>query len=106
MRLALLSTITLLAAGVAAPAEGPRQAPDLGGVRRPYASLRPVATFAIGKTADWVQPAADAVWIGMTGPDGVVRIDARRNRITDRLRLPGEPCAGLAAGFGRLWVPL
>lgn len=65
-----------------------------------------MAIFTLGKTADWVAPGEDAVWVGSTGPDAVHRVDPRSNRITDRIDLPGEPCAGLALGFGSLWVPL
>src|SRR5262249_36068244 len=28
------------------------------------------------------------------------------NRLVATVELPGEPCAGLATGFGSLWVPL
>jgi streptogramin lyase len=35
-----------------------------------------------------------------------VRIDPRTNRVVARVALPGRACAGLATGFGALWVPL
>src|SRR5262249_21385828 len=38
--------------------------------------------------------------------DAVHRIDPRTNRLVATVELPGEPCAGLAVGFGSLWVPL
>ena len=73
---------------------------------RDIGELRPLAVIKVGATADWVAPADDAVWVGSTGPDAVQRVDPAENRITDRIGLPGEPCAGLALGFGSLWVPL
>ncbi len=63
-------------------------------------------TLHLGKTADWVLPTRDAVWVGSTGPFAVHRIDPKSNREVATVDLPGEPCAGLAAGFGSLWVPL
>ncbi len=74
--------------------------------RRPIEELRPTATIHVGKTADWVAISDEAVWVGSTGPDAVSEIDARTNRLVATVRLPGNPCAGLAVGHGSLWVPL
>ncbi|MES2253662.1 MAG: hypothetical protein V4559_01330 [Pseudomonadota bacterium] len=71
-----------------------------------FASLHPVATLHLGKAADWVQPIDNAVWVGSREPFAVHRIDPVSNRVTARVVLPGTPCAGLAQGFGSLWVPL
>jgi virginiamycin B lyase len=68
--------------------------------------LTPTATLHLGKTADWVALAQDAVWVGSTGPNAVHRIDPKTNRLVATVELPGEPCAGLAIGFGSVWVPL
>jgi len=68
--------------------------------------LVPAATFHVGKTADWVAIADDAVWVASTGPYAVHRIDPKTNRLVASVTLPGEPCAGLALGFGNLWVPM
>jgi streptogramin lyase len=68
--------------------------------------LTSTATIHVGKTADWVAITADAVWVGSTGPFAVHRIDPRNNKLVATVVLPGEPCAGLATGFGSLWVPL
>ena len=75
-------------------------------MKAPFASLHPAVTLHLGKTADWVLPTDDAVWIGSTGPFAVHRIDPKTNRESASVALPGEPCAGLAAGFGSVWVPL
>jgi virginiamycin B lyase len=74
--------------------------------RRPISELTPLATIHLGKTADWVAITDDAVWVGTTGPNAVVQISARTNALRTTVLLPGEPCAGLAVGFGSLWVPL
>jgi len=73
---------------------------------RAIGELRKTATLHLGKTADWVAIAPDAVWVGSTGPFAVHRIDPKTNKRIATVKLPGEPCAGLAIGFGSLWVPL
>lgn len=80
---------------------------ELSGVAsRLIAELTPVATIKLGKTADWVAITDDAVWVGTTGPNAVQKIDPQTNTRVAIVRLPGKPCAGLAVGFGSLWVPL
>ena len=74
--------------------------------RREISELSPTATIHLGKTADWVAITPDAVWVGSTGPFAVHKIDPRTNTRVATVRLDGEPCAGLAIGFGSLWVPL
>jgi virginiamycin B lyase len=73
---------------------------------RPIAELRPSATIRVGKTADWVAITPDAVWVGSTGPYAVHKIDPNTNKRVATVKLRGEPCAGLATGFGSLWIPL
>lgn len=75
-------------------------------VRRKISELSPTATIHVGKTADWVAITPDAVWVASTGPFAVHRIDPKTNKRVATVKLGGEPCAGLATGFGSLWVPL
>jgi virginiamycin B lyase len=74
--------------------------------RRSIGELSRTAVILLGKTADWVSITPEAVWVGSTGPFAVHRIDPETNRRVASVRLPGEPCAGLAVGLGSLWVPL
>jgi streptogramin lyase len=74
--------------------------------RRSIGELHRTVVIHLGKTADWVSIAPDAVWVGSTGPFAVHRIDPQTNRRVATVNLPGEPCAGLAIGFNSLWVPL
>jgi virginiamycin B lyase len=73
---------------------------------RSIGELNRTTVIHLGKTADWVSITTDAVWVGSTGPFAVHKIDPKTNRRIASVRLPGEPCAGLAVGFGNLWVPL
>lgn len=78
----------------------------IGAAPRSISELTPLATFSLGKTADWVAITDDAVWVASTDPFAVNRIDPKTNIRVARLELPGEACAGLAVGAGSLWVPL
>lgn len=95
----------LLAVACAISASAPLLAAE-GASARPITELKPLAMIHVGKTADWVAITSDAVWVGSTGPDAVHRIDPKTNTRVATVELPGKPCAGLATGFGSLWVPL
>jgi streptogramin lyase len=79
---------------------------SLPGIPEPIAQLHATAVIQLGKTADWVAVTPDAVWVGSTGPNAVHRIDPKTNKVVATVELTGEPCAGLAVGFGSIWVPL
>jgi virginiamycin B lyase len=53
-----------------------------------------------------VQITDDAVWVASSKPPSVHRIDPKTNKEVAIILLPRDPCAGLAFGFGSLWVPL
>lgn len=95
----ILSTLAFLITAAAPP-------PVSKDLQAPFTSLQPAAMLHLAKTADWVLPTKNAIWIGSTGPFGIHRIDPTTNREVASVELPGEPCAGLAAGFGSIWVPL
>ena len=80
--------------------------PGIKEVQVPFASLKPEAVFKIGKNADWVEITDDAVWVASSNPASVHRIDPKSNQEVAIVAMPGDPCAGLAFGFGSLWVPL
>ena len=103
----LSSPAVLVATVLAASCIGVVSAGDTPGVKaRPIAELTPIATVHVGKTADWVAISPEGVWVGSTGPNAVHEIDPRTNTQVASVALPGNPCAGLAVGFGSLWVPL
>src|SRR5438270_13999930 len=80
--------------------------PGVKEVQVPFQSLKPSATFRIGKTADWVLVTDDAVWVGGSRPYSVQRINPSTDKIVAKIRLSGEACSGLAFGFGSIWVPV
>ncbi|HZZ00313.1 MAG TPA: DUF4440 domain-containing protein [Candidatus Baltobacteraceae bacterium] len=68
--------------------------------------LHPTATFHLGGTPDWLAVTPDSVWIANDALGSVQRIDIGTNALVASVKLPAEPCSGLASGFGSLWVPL
>ncbi|HZX71563.1 MAG TPA: PQQ-binding-like beta-propeller repeat protein [Rhodanobacter sp.] len=76
------------------------------GIQRSMDELKPIVIAHLGKTADWVAMTPHALWVGSTGPNSVSRIDPKTNTVTATVKLGGEPCSGLATGFGSLWIPL
>jgi virginiamycin B lyase len=80
--------------------------PGVKEVQVSFASIRTSATVKVGGTADWVLISDDAVWVASTKPYDVLRIDPATNKIVATVKVSGEPCSGLASGFGSIWVPV
>ncbi len=80
--------------------------PGVKEVQTSFESLKPSATFKIGRTADWVLVTDDAVWIAATKPYSLRRINPTTNKVDATIRLPGEACSGLEFGFGSIWAPI
>ena len=97
---------TVLAIWICSSGAAPTPAGVVSPPPRSISELTPAATVHVGKTADWVAITPGAVWVGSTGPHAVHRIDPMTNKVVASVALPGEPCAGLATGFGSLWVPM
>ena len=89
-----------LALGLAAPSQADAPATTA------FSELHATAVLKLGGIADWVAVTDDAVWVASMAPNAVHRIDPRTNTRTASVALPGAACAGLATGFGALWVPL
>lgn len=90
--------IVLVLVGEAKPGVKERQAS--------FTELKPAATIKIGGTADWVLITDNSVWVASTKPYAVLRVDPATNGVRSTIRIPDEACAGLAAGFGSIWVPI
>jgi virginiamycin B lyase len=104
--LPLILFVCQFALGQASGGESKVARPGVEEVQVPFTSLKPLVTFKAGGTADWVLITEDAVWVAISKPYAVVRIDPSANKITARVRLPGEACSGLIFGFGSVWVPI
>ncbi len=67
-------------------------------------SLKPDATIHVGGDPDWMAVADDAVWVSVAHSNRVVQLRAGKNAEGLSV-LVKQPCTGLAAGFGSLWIP-
>jgi len=74
------------------------------GLQHNIAELVPVATFPVQGHPDWMAVTDDAVWVTSSSANHVVRLDARSNQ-PGVIVTVAKPCAGLALGFGSLWIP-
>ena len=110
MRIRVLpATFTALSLAVAlyaqsAPADPPRPGVTIPGVRRSMTELHPLATFDVEGHPDWMVVTDDSVWVTSSNVNHVIRLDAKTNRPTIIVNVK-EPCSGLAAGFGSIWIP-
>jgi virginiamycin B lyase len=66
--------------------------------------LKPDAVFEVLGAPDWIA-IDDSVWISNKPGNSVTRIDPGSNRVLETIPAGSAPCAGLAIGFGSLWVP-
>lgn len=106
LRWSIVAWAVIVAASACQGAEPFASTSGLSAIARRFDELKPEATWKLGGTADWVEIAAHAVWVGVGGPNRIARIDPVTNRVAATVDLPGQACAGLTSGFGRLWVPL
>lgn len=68
--------------------------------------VKPTATVSLGGTPDWLVVTRDSVWVANDALKAVQRVDVETNTLVARVKMPGQPCSGLAYGFGSVWVPL
>jgi outer membrane protein assembly factor BamB len=107
--MASLSALGILSAGWAGAKATERKLPpktgvQAAGVQHDMADLTPVATFVVKGDPDWMVVTQNAVWVDSSKVNHVVRLDARTNQPGTVVNV-AEPCAGLAVGFGSLWIP-
>jgi len=74
------------------------------GLQHNIADLVPTATFAVEGHPDWMAVTDNAVWVTSSSANHVVRLDAKTNQ-PGIIVTVAKPCAGLALGFGSLWIP-
>jgi virginiamycin B lyase len=94
----------------AAPAqhERPKFPPKTGvqtaGVQHDITELKAAAVFAVEGHPDWMAVTDGGVWVTSSSANHVVWLDAGTNQPGTMITV-AKPCAGLAIGFGSLWIP-
>lgn len=73
-------------------------------VRHNISELTPTATIHLGGDPDWMAVTDDGVWVAISSLNRVVRLDAATNRPDAQVQV-AEPCSGLVADFGSIWIP-
>ena len=73
-------------------------------VKIPMSKLTPEAVFPVPGAPDWIA-VDEHVWISNAPKNAIVRLDPKANTVAATFDVKQEPCSGLAAGFGSLWVP-
>jgi len=82
----------------------PKTGVQTAGVQHDIAELAPQATFSVEGHPDWMAVADDGVWVTSSSANHVVWLDAKTNQPGTIITV-NKPCAGLALGFGSLWIP-
>ena len=73
------------------------------GVRIPITKLTPEAVYQVPGAPDWMAVDKE-VWVSNSPKGTVSRLDPSGSAVTT-FTVGKEPCSGLAAGFGSVWVP-
>ena len=76
------------------------------GVKIPIERLKPEAVYEVPGNPDWlaIDPINDFAWVSNQPKNTASRLDPKSNAVTT-IAVGNEPCSGLAADFGSLWVP-
>jgi streptogramin lyase len=101
----LLCPAVLVIAQNAPPAAPPPKRPGVAtpGVRIPIGKLKPDAVYEFAGAPDWMAVDQE-VWVSNAPKNSVARLDPASSTATV-FPVGKNPCSGLAAGFGSVWVP-
>lgn len=97
----------LLTCGDVVYAQEPRpKKPGIPDVERrlPIEQLVPQAVFEIPGVPDW-QAIDESVFVSNGPKNSIARLDPKTNKVAATIAVGKEPGAGLAIGFGSVWVP-
>ena len=123
MRQTVMLAVVFLTSGFLAAEQQPQQQPQAppqqqqpqaprpkrpgvstAGVKIAISRLKPDQVFDVPGVPDWL--AIDIhVWVSNYPKNSVTRIDPVANKIVETIAVGKNPCSGLAAGLGSLWVP-
>jgi len=101
-----LALACLASAALSLGQQKPIVRPGIKDVQAPMIDLKPVATFQLGGTPDWLAISGDAIWVANSKFKAVQRINPIDASIVAKIEFQAEPCSGLTFAFGMLWVPL
>jgi len=95
-----------LAALLQAAAQPPKPGVKTSGVKIPIQRLEPEAIYDVPGHPDWlaIDPVNNMTWVSNEPKNTVSRLDPASNAVTT-ITVGKQPCSGLAADFGSLWVP-
>jgi virginiamycin B lyase len=102
--LGLVATIALLEAQQPSNVPAVKATGAQSGVLREMAELKPDATFDVGGDPDWMAVSEDAVWVTISSKNEVRQLRASDNTLGFTIKVK-EPCSGLVAAYGSLWIP-
>ncbi len=102
-KLTLVLAAALALQAQAQPSRPHRPGVSTPGVRIPIGHLKPDAVYTIGGAPDWMA-IDDETWVSNSPKNTVARMDPKSNTFVT-VPVGKEPCSGLAAAFGSLWVP-
>ena len=88
--------------GTTAPRPSPLPSQPVSALKRRVTSI-----VRVGGQPDWQVPVTGSLFVANDGLGAVQRIDTKTNKVVAVIK-PGrfaEPCDGMAAGFGALWIP-
>jgi len=78
--------------------------PPRGFEKKPMSHLQPTATLTLGGDPDWMAVTEGAVWVSISSRNRVTRLDAATNKVDASVTVH-DPCSGLVAAFGSIWIP-
>jgi virginiamycin B lyase len=83
----------------------PKTGVQTPGIQHDVADLTGKATvFPVEGHPDWMAVTKGGVWVTSSSANHVVWLDAKTNQ-PGTIVTVSKPCAGLAVGFGSLWIP-
>src|SRR5690349_18161939 len=101
----MLLTVFSLGAQQTKQARAVRPGVAAAGVKRDISTMKPIAVFPLEGSPGWQVVTPDGVWVSNGPKNAIYKLDAKTNKVAATVDIGKRPCAGLAAGFGSLWVP-
>jgi len=102
-RLSSLSPLCLVfLSSLAIAQNGPPGLPSAE--KRSMRALQPDAIFNVNGDPDWMAVADDAIWVSISRLNQVLQLKGATNTVGLAVAVR-DPCSGLVAAFGSVWIP-